>query len=561
MRSRTGSLPRSRWRSIERSSPPAPRSATVRLAGAQVIDEGGHRVVVGARLGGGRVEPAAQDGHGADDRSRTGGTRRASVRRPCRSVPRPLPLVAGRPRRGRRLLTRRRWRRCCPPRPLAARRRSRPAAASVRRARAARRWSSSATAGSTRRRHGRRRLGTVPPECWRPWTRPSRRPTSTRSAPAVHRGVPGRTSTARRSIYEFGAPSGVERIASCETEIDPRHPLFAAVDPRWRPAARPTAGPASRRPRSKAASTVRYRNAKPSSSARGRRHAARAERAGRTARRGRVWTSQAGAGNQTGRLTRRRHRPHEVDLPAGARARRIERRRRHRRWPPEERDGVVDMDPADPLPGRCQADRRRAGGRATTGTRRGRRRGRGRDPAAAGRPDAKPLRMASPSSSARETRARNSSPIGLASVNGGGSSPDGVSGYASMPDTHDEASRSADVRKPRHGVDDGPDRVDATRADRGFPSPRPTPRCDAGTRDRATESAPSMDRARPSTSSARPLDDPRWVRHVLARRADRATGRRPRRRPRAATGQRPTDQTGTAYDHDLHRDDLPSVLL
>lgn len=30
-------------------------------------------------------------------------------------------------------------------------------------------------------------------------------------------------------IYEFGAPGKVERIASCETEIDPDHPLFAAV--------------------------------------------------------------------------------------------------------------------------------------------------------------------------------------------------------------------------------------------------------------------------------------------------------------------------------------------
>jgi hypothetical protein len=30
-------------------------------------------------------------------------------------------------------------------------------------------------------------------------------------------------------IYEFGAPGGVERIASCETEIDPDHPLFVAV--------------------------------------------------------------------------------------------------------------------------------------------------------------------------------------------------------------------------------------------------------------------------------------------------------------------------------------------
>ena len=30
-------------------------------------------------------------------------------------------------------------------------------------------------------------------------------------------------------IYEFGAPGGVQRVASCETEIDPNHPLFAAV--------------------------------------------------------------------------------------------------------------------------------------------------------------------------------------------------------------------------------------------------------------------------------------------------------------------------------------------
>jgi hypothetical protein len=30
-------------------------------------------------------------------------------------------------------------------------------------------------------------------------------------------------------IYEFGAPGGVERVASCETEIDPAHQVFAAV--------------------------------------------------------------------------------------------------------------------------------------------------------------------------------------------------------------------------------------------------------------------------------------------------------------------------------------------
>jgi hypothetical protein len=30
-------------------------------------------------------------------------------------------------------------------------------------------------------------------------------------------------------IYEFGAPTGVERVASCGTEIDPDNPLFAAT--------------------------------------------------------------------------------------------------------------------------------------------------------------------------------------------------------------------------------------------------------------------------------------------------------------------------------------------
>ena len=33
----------------------------------------------------------------------------------------------------------------------------------------------------------------------------------------------------QETIYEFGAPGGLERIASCETEIDPAHPAFAAT--------------------------------------------------------------------------------------------------------------------------------------------------------------------------------------------------------------------------------------------------------------------------------------------------------------------------------------------
>lgn len=31
-------------------------------------------------------------------------------------------------------------------------------------------------------------------------------------------------------IYEFGAPGGIERVASCETAIDPAHPVFAATE-------------------------------------------------------------------------------------------------------------------------------------------------------------------------------------------------------------------------------------------------------------------------------------------------------------------------------------------
>jgi hypothetical protein len=30
-------------------------------------------------------------------------------------------------------------------------------------------------------------------------------------------------------IYEFGAPGGTERIATCETEVDPDDPLFVAI--------------------------------------------------------------------------------------------------------------------------------------------------------------------------------------------------------------------------------------------------------------------------------------------------------------------------------------------
>lgn len=33
----------------------------------------------------------------------------------------------------------------------------------------------------------------------------------------------------QETIFEFGAPGGIQRIASCETDVDPNHPLFMAV--------------------------------------------------------------------------------------------------------------------------------------------------------------------------------------------------------------------------------------------------------------------------------------------------------------------------------------------
>ena len=52
-----------------------------RLSRAKVRDECGQRIVIGARLGGGGIEPAAQDGHGSDDRREPSATgdRRAAM--------------------------------------------------------------------------------------------------------------------------------------------------------------------------------------------------------------------------------------------------------------------------------------------------------------------------------------------------------------------------------------------------------------------------------------------------------------------------------------------------
>jgi hypothetical protein len=34
----------------------------------------------------------------------------------------------------------------------------------------------------------------------------------------------------QEQIFEFSTADGIERIASCETEVDPAHPLFATVE-------------------------------------------------------------------------------------------------------------------------------------------------------------------------------------------------------------------------------------------------------------------------------------------------------------------------------------------
>ena len=34
----------------------------------------------------------------------------------------------------------------------------------------------------------------------------------------------------QETIFEFGAPGGTERIATCESDVDPNHPLFLAVN-------------------------------------------------------------------------------------------------------------------------------------------------------------------------------------------------------------------------------------------------------------------------------------------------------------------------------------------
>ena len=86
MRSRTGSLPRSRWRSMEGSSPPAPRPGDDVLAGAEVGDEA-RTSRRGWRASPGRRGPAGCAGRAWRARivPRRGNRRPASVvRRPCR---------------------------------------------------------------------------------------------------------------------------------------------------------------------------------------------------------------------------------------------------------------------------------------------------------------------------------------------------------------------------------------------------------------------------------------------------------------------------------------------
>ena len=209
MRSRTGSLPRSRWRSIERSSPPAPRPATVRLAAPQVVDQRGHRVVVGARLGGGGVEPAAQDGHGRDDRSLVDAEPRSSSRSSRghvddldRVLGLALLLVSPSRRcssRAGRLVRPARTGRSSP---------SRRAAASARTVRAG-----DGDPRTRRNVHAAAKppndLGTVPPDAARgPRRGDRRRPTSRPCSATRSRASARPPFDGQEFIFEFGAPGG-----------------------------------------------------------------------------------------------------------------------------------------------------------------------------------------------------------------------------------------------------------------------------------------------------------------------------------------------------------------
>ena len=197
------------------------------LPSAEVVDQGGHRLMVRARLRGVRVEPAAQDDHGREDSPAGTGRRSLSSGGHADAPPRPghrRRRPRRRHRRSRRRVFHRRRRRDRPARhgDDAWRQLLRPAVRVDGR-------TSSATVASTRPPSRRTTSGPCRRSRSRPSMRRSSSPISPSSGATRSPGSARSTSTARRSSTSSARPTGVERIESCEIEVDLGLPLFVAV--------------------------------------------------------------------------------------------------------------------------------------------------------------------------------------------------------------------------------------------------------------------------------------------------------------------------------------------
>ena len=198
-----------------------------RLAGAQVVDQRGHRVVVGARLRGVRVQPAAQDGHGREDSP--AGTDRRPVSSGGHATPSSLPHPGRRARARRRVVAACGIEAVIPtaagPLVTVELRGGECFAATVR----SDGHRSSATGASTRRPSRRTTSGSCRPTSSPPSTRRSGSPTSRPCGATRSPGSARPPSTARRSSTRSRRRPGPQRIASCEVDIDEGLPLFVAV--------------------------------------------------------------------------------------------------------------------------------------------------------------------------------------------------------------------------------------------------------------------------------------------------------------------------------------------
>ena len=250
MRSRTGSLPRSRCRAIDRSSPPAPRSLDGRGPRPELRDERGHPLDVGDarrrwrdRAGcAGRSRPEDSPAVGPDRRG-TGAAPAPSwrhghhARPPARAaLPSPTPRPADPPgppvlrdrqhRRARRLQRRgepRRARhRAAAHRPIGGRDvhgwpvrlRGRPRARRPR---------------PQRREAAERSRPRLAPRPTPPSTPRSSRPTSRRCARKPFTGECPIAFDGQKQIFEFSVGSTTQRLDSCESELDWSSPLFIAM--------------------------------------------------------------------------------------------------------------------------------------------------------------------------------------------------------------------------------------------------------------------------------------------------------------------------------------------